>query len=101
MLPFIFVTIPEQHKSIIKHARKSLLVNGGKTWVKRQGNTTFDVTMGSYDGAEVYELVGLFSLKSLALEYENDNVGLYQDDQLFLLKRTSNCVADKERKKPA
>ena len=44
---------------IIKHSRKALLFNNGSQWVKRNGNEEFDVTMGSYDGAEVCELVGL------------------------------------------
>ena len=30
-----------------------------KTWVKKNSNNCFDVTMGSYDGAEICELVGL------------------------------------------
>jgi hypothetical protein len=84
--------------SIIKHARNSLLFNGGNIWKKRQSNTTFDVTMGSYDGAEVCELVGLFILNSLAEKYGKYYVGLYRDDGLILLKGTSKRLADKARK---
>ena len=43
------------------HSRKSLLFRKDEVWVKRE-NPSFDVTMGSYDGAEVCELVGLFIL---------------------------------------
>ena len=42
----------------IFHARKSLLFNKHEVWVKTD-NPDFDVTMGSFDGAEVCELVGL------------------------------------------
>jgi hypothetical protein len=35
--------------SKIKHARKSLLFNSGKPWIKRDSNSLFDVTVGSND----------------------------------------------------
>ena len=38
----------------------------------------FDVTMGSFDGAETCELVGLFLLSQLT--HLDVNVGLYRDD---------------------
>ena len=42
-------------------ARKSLLFDNNKSPRQKQGaNPMFDVTMGSFDGAEVCELVGLF-----------------------------------------
>ena len=44
----------------------------------------FDVTMGSYDGAEVCELVGIFILNILAKLFGKSNVGLYRDDGLVL-----------------
>ena len=47
---------------IIKHARKSLLFDSIGVWVKNDDNPLFDVTMGSFDGAEVCELVGLYLL---------------------------------------
>ena len=81
-----YVNISDQQESIIKHARKSLLFNDGKTWKKQNSNVTFDVSMGSYDGAEVCELVGLFILNSLSKKFGNDNVGLYRDNGLVLLK---------------
>ena len=47
-------------------------------------------TMGSYDGAEVCELVGLFILNDLCNEYGKDNIGLYRDDGLAIFKHTGN-----------
>ena len=44
----------------------------------------FDVTMGSYDGAEVCELVGLFILKHLGEKFGKENIGLYRDDGLAM-----------------
>ena len=83
-----FVDIPDEHVSIIKHARKSLSFNGNKPWVKRNNNSLFDVAMGSYDGAEVCDLVGLFVLNTLAEKFEKDNIGLQRDDGLAVIKGT-------------
>ena len=47
------VNITDEHVSIIKHARRSVLFNSTKPWIKRNSPTTFDVTMGSFDGAEI------------------------------------------------
>jgi hypothetical protein len=42
--------------------------------------------MGSYDGAEICELVGLFILDKFRAEFKNDNIGLYRDDGLAAFK---------------
>ena len=78
-------TISDEHIKVIKHARKSLLFNNNKTWVKRENESLFDVTMGSYDGAEICELVGLYILSQLKVKLHGADVGLYRDDGLVLL----------------
>ena len=90
-------TISDQEVTIIKHVRKSLLFNAEKAWVKRDNASMFYVTMGSYDGAEICELVGLFILDSLARRFGKENVGLYRDDGLALLKNTTGRLADRSR----
>ena len=47
----------------------------------------FDVTMGSFDGAETCELVGLYLLSKIPQEYSND-IGLYRDDGLAAFDKT-------------
>ena len=84
--------------SIIKHARKSLLFNNEKPWIKKDSDSLFDVTIGSYDGAELCELVGLFILNNLEKTFGNQNGGLYRDDGLALLKNKTARLADKTRK---
>ena len=54
--------------------------------------------MGSYDRAEVCDLVGLFVLNTLAEKFGKDNIGLYRDDGLAVIKGTSGRLADKSRK---
>ncbi len=76
--------ITKDEISIIKHARKSVLFNDGKPWTKKDSNSLFDVTMGSYDGAEICELVGLFILNKLGQKFGKENIGLYRDDGLAI-----------------
>ena len=90
--------ITEQQISIIKHARKSLLFYDEKTWVKRNNQSLFDVAMGSYDGAEICELVGLFILNKLSEKFGKNNIGLYRDVGLMLLSGSGKGLADKARK---
>ena len=78
--------------SIIKHARKSLLFNHGRPWIKNNNSNLFNVTMGSYDGAEICELVGLFILNHLGKKFGKKNIGLYRDDGLWLLLKTDQHV---------
>ena len=69
---------------VIKHTKKTLLFHMNEPWIKKSG--TFDVTMGSYDGAETCELIGLFMLSKL--NHLNINCGLYRDDGLALCDLT-------------
>ena len=43
---------------IIKHAKKTTLFGNNMPWHKIRSD--FEVTMGSFDGAETCELIGLF-----------------------------------------
>ena len=70
---------PEQ-KRIIFQGRKSFLYVDGKPWVKK-GDENFDVGMGSFDGAQVCELVGLYMLSQMT-HLTNFTPGLYRDDGL-------------------
>lgn len=49
----------------IHHCRKSLLFSNGVLQKKKMTDECFDVTVGSYDGAEVCELVQLFIFNQL------------------------------------
>ena len=71
--------ISHENISIIKHARKSLLFNNGKPWIKNNNSNLFDVTMGSYDGAEICELVGLFILNHLGNSFWQGKTSAYTE----------------------
>ena len=92
------VEISDNELKIIKHARKSLLFDTNDTWTKKDDDDLFDVTQGSYDGAEVCENIGLFLLHNISKRFGKDKSGLYRDDGLAALKSCSGPQADKARK---
>ena len=54
--------------------------------------------MGSFDGAGICELVGLFILTKLEGMFAKEVVGLYRVDGLAIIKIKSARLADKSRK---
>ncbi|KAJ8050740.1 hypothetical protein HOLleu_04051 [Holothuria leucospilota] len=62
-----------------------MLFNAESTWCIRTG-PSFDVTMGSFEGAETRELVGLYILSQF--QHININAGLYRDGRLAVCKTT-------------
>ena len=91
------ITIPDDNIRIIKHCRKSLLFNKDEAW-KKKSKSNFDVTMGSYDGAQVCELVGLYILSLLEEFICQQDVGLYRDDGLIVVKKLNGKQTDQLRK---
>ena len=90
--------IKEEERNILQHARNSLLFShDGETWQKKNG--LFDVTMGSYDGAETCELVGLFLLSKVIQFIPKNQIGLYRDDGLMLIKNPNGPYLDRLRKR--
>ena len=89
-----YVTIKSKDSETIFHARESLLCNEGEPWIKKQSNN-FDVTVGSYDGAEVCELIGTFMLSLIGNKYDPNNIGLYRDEGLAVFKNTSGPQSEK------
>ena len=93
-----FVNISSKEEETIMHCRKSLLFNNSDIWIKKDGNKDFDVTMSSFDGAEICELVGLCILHILSTKYGKDLNGLYRDDGLACFKNIIGPQADRIRK---
>ena len=93
-----YTDITDNEIEIIMHARKSLLFSDDGIWIKK-GDELFDVTMGSFDGAEICELVGLFLLFELMKQFGKDCVGLYRDDGLAVFQNMSGPEADRTRKR--
>ena len=58
----------------------------------------FDVIMGSFDGAEVSELVGIYILCFLAKLINKEDCGLYRNDGLLILRNVNGQQIDRMRK---
>jgi len=95
----VHTSITKEEIRTILHCRKSLLFFGKEAWKKKDMPDCFDVTMGSFDGAEVCELVGIFILHNLSQIVRKENVGLYRDDGLMFLRNSSSRATDVMRKK--
>ena len=54
--------------------------------------------MGSFNGAEICELVCLFISNHLGKRFGKENIGLYRDDGLTIIKSKSAHLLDKTRK---
>ena len=60
---------------------------------------TFMCGLGSFDGAEICELVVLFLLDRLASVIGKENVGLYRDNGLAVLRNHSGPTMERTWKK--
>ena len=58
----------------------------------------FDVTMGSFDGAEVCKLVSVLILSQLSNIIKNTDMGLYKDDDLLIIKNPNGPKLDNYKK---
>ena len=56
------VNISSKEEETRIHCRISLLFNNSDIWIKKHGNKDFDVTMRSFHGAEICELVDFYIL---------------------------------------
>ena len=90
--------ISDEELNIIMESRKTLLFNNEIPWVKKEGNENFDVPMGCYDGAEVCEIVGSYLLNLLCEILDKEQVGLYRDDGLAVVKHLSEPQIEQKRK---
>ena len=81
----------------IHHTKEAYLFMDNKPWRKKTA-VNFDVTMGSYDGAECCELVGLFLLNNIKQIIPNKQVGLYRDDGLAVVQGNNSQLKRMEKK---
>ena len=86
-----YTDISAEERKIILHSKQSLLFNDNTPWAKKNSSNSFDVTMGSFDGAETFELVGSYLLNQLPGGIKN-HVGLYRDDGLGAFQLTPRQI---------
>ncbi|XP_067940300.1 uncharacterized protein [Watersipora subatra] len=85
-----YIKISPDEMNIILQAKFSILVHNNDAWYKK-GISTFDVTMGSHDGAETCEIVGLFLLNQIKKQFEG-NYRLYRDDGFGIISGTTREI---------
>ena len=64
-----------------------MLFNKDIVWKKKNNSKLFDVTMGSYDVAEICELVGVYLIHQIKEKFPQLDFGLYRDDGLGCYKK--------------
>ena len=84
----------------IMACRRNFLWHKNQPW-KKKTNPDFDCPMGSFDSAEVSELTGLYILHKITssgLGISKEEVGIYRDDGLCVLRKSKREL-DNLRKK--
>ena len=66
--------------------------------MEKEIDSCFDVTMASFDGAEICELVRLYIQSKLEKILPKSNVGLYRDNGMALLRNLNGQHAGKVKK---
>ena len=92
------MVIPLDKVEIIKHCRKTLLYYEDSIWIKKGGGN-FDTPIGAYDGAEICELVGCVLLYSINKIMDPSSHGLYHDDGLIIVDKSTPKKCDGIRKR--
>ena len=87
--------IKEEELEVINATKKALLYSDGQPWTKK-GEEDFDIPMGSFDGAEVCELVGLYLLH--LLKDTKQDLGLYRDDMLGVTRLRGRSLEKMKQK---
>jgi len=64
----------------------------------KKHDSNFDVTMGSYDGTETCQLIGIYLLNLLTTEMNLEcNLGLYRDDGLIVCEGTPRHIEQNKK----
>ena len=65
---------------------------------RKKHGSSFDVTVGSYDGTELCELIGIYIQSLLESTLKRDLMGLYRDDGLIIFCNTNSQQTNKIQK---
>ena len=75
-----YTNIEYKDISLIKHTCKTILTYNNKILIKKDDNTLFNVSMGSFFGVELCDFIGLYAPDHLKSLYKNNEIGLYRGD---------------------
>ena len=71
------IEIEEKVINIVKYTKKSLLFHDGKALVRKEENPLFNVTIGSYDKAQICKPVKLYLLIKRTPLVSTKNEGIF------------------------
>ena len=94
-----YVEITDEENRIIYHCRKSLLFYKNEPWRKKDSDSCLDVTIGSYDSAELCEFFGIYLSSQLCTIISKNDSGLYRDDGLMIQEYINGQQIDQLRMK--
>ena len=93
------VEITDEEKRKNFHCQKSLLFYKNEPWKKKDSDSCFHVTMGSYNGTELCEFIGIYLLLQLCTIISKNDFRLYRDRGLMMQKYINGQETDQLRKK--
>ena len=82
----LHTSISSEEEMILFHARKNVLMGCEVNIWEKISNPDFDWSMGSMDGAEIAELIGIYMISKLIMQFKKFIFGIYIDDGLMVVK---------------
>ena len=79
-----YYPLTDKEMNLIIHSCKTILTHKSQTWEKTNSDQLFNVSMGSFNGAEICDLIGLFLLNEIKKSkiFIDNEFGLYINDGL-------------------
>ena len=93
-----YTDITQEELAIILACWKFVLFYNNTTWEKTTTDN-FDVTMGSFDHAQIADLVGIYILDTLNRFLNLNNAGIYRDYGLISILNSKGPLTSKILKK--
>ena len=90
--------IPVKDKRYFYYDRQMLIFNNNQSLLRKSGNEELDVPMGCFDSVEVCDIVGVYIVHLLKSVMRKENVSLYRDDVLGILRNSSGPQIKQKRK---
>ena len=95
-----YYPLTDKDMNLIIHSCKTILTHNDQTWEKVGSDQQFNVSMGSFNGAEICDLIGLFLLNEIKKSkiFMDNEFGLYRDDALGIIRSKSPRSAENTAK---
>ena len=89
-----YTDITQEELDIILTCWKSVLIYNNTTWEKMTTDN-FDVTMESFNTAQIADLVGIYILDTLGRFLDLNNISIYRNDELISFPNSNGPLTSK------